>query len=223
MTNRFIWQGIEWIARRSHGEEGPGPNNWSSDNVAVDDEGHLHLRIQQSNGHWTCAEVYTTEKFGFGRYVWSIEGAVDKLDPKIVFGLFTYPTEAEGPDGTNEIDIEWSQWGQTDQRGTNLGYTIYPRTEGGPIVSKQKKLDLEGTYTTSAFTWSPRVVKLESYHGHTTNDAAKFFEYSTPDDFSGACPMAPVPIHMNLWIHQEHISDPSPMNNDAVEVIITQL
>ncbi|CAF1492592.1 unnamed protein product [Adineta ricciae] len=220
MARSFNWQGIEWIARRSNELEGPGPNKWSSNNVTVDDDGHLHLRISQQNGQWTCAEVFTSQKFGFGRYVWSVEGAVDKLDPKLVLGLFTYPTPAEGPDRTNEIDIEWSKWGQTDQNATNLGYTIYPRTEGGPIVSKNKKQGLNGTYTTSAFTWSPNGVKLESYHGHTTKDENKFFEWTTPYGFANACPIAPVPIHMNLWIHQEEIPGMSPLNGEEVEVII---
>ena len=220
MARNFNWKGIEWTARQSSKQEGPGPNNWSPDNVKIDEDGHLHLKIRQLNGRWTCAEVYTPEKFGFGRYVWSIEGEVDKFDPKIVLGLFTYPTPAEGPDRTNEIDIEWSKWGQIDKNATNLAYTIYPRAKGGPIVSKNQKQDLNGTYTTGAFTWSPDGIKLESYHGHTTNDENKFFEWETPDDFAGACPVAPVPVHMNLWIHQEQIPGPAPTNNQEVEVIV---
>jgi hypothetical protein len=79
---------------------------------------------------------------------------------------------------------------------------------------------LNGTYTTSAFTCSSHGIKLESYHGHTTNDKNKFFEWETPDYFADTCPLAPVPLHMNLWIHQKKIPGSAPMNNQEVEVIV---
>ena len=220
MAYNFHWQGIEWTARNSTEQEGPGPNLWSADNVKIDNDGQLHLKITLRNGQWTSAEVYTPHKYGFGRYVGYIEGAVDKFDPKVVFGLFTYPTAEEGPDGTNEIDIEWSKWGETDSDATNLAYTIYPSAEGGPIVSHKKKQDLLGTYTTSSFTWSPQGIKLQTYHGHTTDDRNKFFEWETPSSFADANPLSPVPIHMNLWVHQDKIPGTAPMDNQEVEVII---
>ncbi|CAF4138088.1 unnamed protein product, partial [Rotaria sordida] len=184
MARSFNWQDMEWIARNSENQEGPGPNIWSSNNVQIDENGHLHLKISLSNEQWTCAEVYTPQKYGFGRYVWYVEGAVDKLDQKVVLGLFTYPTRDEGPDGTNEIDIEWSKWGQDDSNAINLSYTVYPRTEGSPSVSAKKKQDLNGTYTTNAFNWSPQGVKFQCYHGHTTDDQNKFFEWETPGSFA---------------------------------------
>jgi hypothetical protein len=50
MARHFDWKGIEWIARHSSGVEGPGPNKWSPDNVTVDEDDRLHLKIRQLNG-----------------------------------------------------------------------------------------------------------------------------------------------------------------------------
>ena len=49
---------------------------------------------------------------GFGRYQFQVIGRIDQLDPNVVLGLFKYPTPDVGPDGTNEIDIEFAQWGR---------------------------------------------------------------------------------------------------------------
>ena len=67
------------------------------------------MKISHVNGRWQCAEVFTVEKLGFGRYQWFVEGGIDKLDPVVVLGFFTYPDETVGPDGTNEIDIEYTR------------------------------------------------------------------------------------------------------------------
>src|ERR1043166_192268 len=48
---------------------GPGPNNWSQNNVWVDASGFLHLKISKdpTTGKWNCAEVSTQQAFGYGK------------------------------------------------------------------------------------------------------------------------------------------------------------
>src|SRR5215467_1835284 len=75
-------------------------------NVSVDASGYLHLKISHNNGVWTSAELFTTDKLGFGTYQWQIDGAIDMLDKNVVVGMFPYgPAAGIGADGTNEIDI----------------------------------------------------------------------------------------------------------------------
>jgi hypothetical protein len=40
---------------------GPGPNYWSSDNLYIDSNDFLHMKIShnQTNNKWTCSEVET--------------------------------------------------------------------------------------------------------------------------------------------------------------------
>ncbi|CAF3385995.1 unnamed protein product [Rotaria socialis] len=103
-----------------------------------------------------------------------------------------------GLDGTNEIDIEWSKCEQTDSDVINLGSIVFPRNKDGLIVSDKKKHYLNGTYTMNTFTWSHQGVKTEYYHGRTTDDQNKFFEWETPHHFADSCPRTPVPIYMNV-------------------------
>ena len=97
-------------------------------NVTIDAKGYLHLRIVHHKGKWTAAEVFTTDRIGFGTYQWVIEGNVYDMDPTTVLGLFTYgPTHHFGGDAENEIDIEFSQWNKTCH-DCNADFTVYPST-----------------------------------------------------------------------------------------------
>lgn len=110
------------------GDGGPGPNHWSSNNVWVDQDGHLHLKITQQNGIWYCAELFTTTSMGFGEYEFYVINRIDLFDPNLVFGLFNYPTPSIGPDKTNEIDIEIARWGNSEYPNGN--FTVFPAVPG---------------------------------------------------------------------------------------------
>lgn len=94
----------------------------------IDTNNHLHLKLQYSEiSGWSCAELYTEEKFGFGTYRWFVDGAIDKFDPNVVLGLFTYG--GCGKDSIDEIDIEMAIWGEIDPAASNLFFTIWPRQQ----------------------------------------------------------------------------------------------
>ena len=126
----IAFSGYNWTIRPS-GRGGPGPNNWDPTNVFVDANGYLHLKITQNKSKWSCAEVYTTVspntntgRLGFGRYQFQTGSRIDTLDPNVVLGLFNYPTSDVGPDGTNEIDIEYARWGNASWPNGN--FTVWP-------------------------------------------------------------------------------------------------
>ena len=98
--------GFTWSVRSGRG--GPGPNQWSENNVWLDSATNLHLKISQRDGKWTCAEVTTRQQLGFGLYEFQIASRLDDFDDNVVLGLFNYPTGDVGPDGTHEIDIEFA-------------------------------------------------------------------------------------------------------------------
>ena len=129
-TIRF--SGYDWKVKFGT-HEGPGPNNWSENNVWVDQNGYLHLKLTQQGDRWYCAEVLTQDRLGFGRYQFWVVGRVDRLDPNVVLGLFNYPTPDVGPDGTNEIDIEFAQWGKPEAPIGN--YTVWPAREGSAALA----------------------------------------------------------------------------------------
>jgi len=115
----IIFSGYEWTVK-SGTHQGPGPNDWDERNVWVDQSGYLHLKLTKHGDRWYCAEVLTKDRLGFGRYQFWVVGRLDRLDPTVVFGLFNYPMSDVGPDGTNEIDIEFAQWGKPKALMGNL-------------------------------------------------------------------------------------------------------
>ncbi|CAF4153154.1 unnamed protein product [Rotaria sordida] len=212
--NTINWAGYQWTVRNAQ-NSGPGPNNWSSNNVWLDNDNNLHLKLSYSSTTgWTCAEVYTNVVFSYGTYRWFIEGAIDKLDPNVVLGLFTY----QGLDGTNEIDIEAARWGQKKARASNLFYTVYPKILGNTQpVSTGTLISLQGTYTTHQFTWTSQKISFQSQHGFQISPNPNiFFSYQTPDSFESSVPNGTAPVHMNLWAFQGK----PPMNGQEVEIII---
>src|SRR5262249_40528238 len=121
----ITWSGRSWKLTSGHmaGVASGDPNN-----INIDADGYLHLRIVQQNGNWTASELFTTENLGFGTYQWIVEGNVYAMNPTTVLGLFTYgPTHHIGTDAEDEIDIEFSQWNKTCH-GCNADFTVYPAT-----------------------------------------------------------------------------------------------
>lgn len=206
--------GYTWTVREGSG--GPGPNHWSASNVWVDGAG-LHLRISQVNGVWSCAEVTLNGKLGFGHYQWQVDGRPDLFDRNIVLGLFNYPPPAIGPDGTNEIDIEFAQWGDAGNPN-RLNWTVYPPKLGPKNMHREIPLALSGSATTHRFAWSSSGVDYLSLHGWQdgTSDNPIGSWNDRPAQPKQHIPQKALPVHMNLWLFDGQ----APVDGQPVEVVI---
>lgn len=206
--------GYTWTVR--DGQGGPGPNAWSADNAWVDEDG-LHLRVSYHDGQWRCAEVTTTQPLGFGRYQFQITGRPDQWDRNVVLGLFNYTTPEIGPDGSNEIDIEFAQWGAADNP-RRLNWTIYPAVAGLPPLHHAVPIVLTGSATTHRFDWTASGVHFQSLHGYQASGLRNLFaEWSqTPADPQLRIPQRPLPVHLNLWLFRGQ----PPSDGQPVEVVI---
>jgi hypothetical protein len=157
LTKEIVFSGITWKVRSGTGN--PGNNKWSdsSESVWVDENGILHLKIRRINGLWYCSEIYSDETVGYGEYRFYVASNVENLDKNIVVGLFTYF------DDENEIDIEFSKWG--NEAETEMGnYATQPATIQGNSLSFE--LGLNGSYSTHRFIWKPNEIDYKSWHGH---------------------------------------------------------
>jgi len=216
------FSGYKWYVKDVTGE-GPGPNNWNPKNVWVDSTGKLHLMISYNSltQKWECSEVWSTTSLGFGKYEWFIDGKIDLLDKNVVFGLFNYPTASIGPDGTNEIDIEYAKWGVD---GSNIGnFSVWPAKfiNNYQDWSASFPVALNGTYTTQRFTWTSGSVSFQSLNGWVTDNSnpisSKIFTPSHTKA-NNYIPQKAEPVHMNLWLFRGN----APSNNAPVEVIISK-
>ena len=209
-SRTITFAGYEWTVKTSAGLKsgtmGPG-NNYFSDsrnNVWVDNNGWLHLKITQKKGNWYCAEVILTKSLGYKKYIFQVTGRVDQFQKNVVGGLFTYLDQT---DNKEEIDIEFSKWNGISEENPAL-FGIQPTDSIGNM--KRFNLNLTGDNTTHVFDWKPGKVDFVSYHGH----------YSTPPDstfiinswsYSGKdVPFNPdSKVHINLWLFNRQVIDPA--------------
>lgn len=210
----ITFSGFDWLVKSSHntitGSMAPGDNYFSDsmENVWVDKNGWLHLKITKKNGKWYCAEVTLTKPLGYKRYIFQVNSRVDLFHPNVVGGLFTY---LDGTDNAEEIDIELSRWG--DNKKANILYAIQPSDSIGNANSF--RLDLNGDASTHQFDWKSGNVVFKSFHGHYTStptdsklivDEWNYSGEYVPADANGK-------VHINLWLFQRQKIDP----NDHLE------
>lgn len=208
------FSGYDWTVK-SGNDLGPGPCNWSESNVWVDADGDLHLKISNADGAWSCAEIESVKRLGFGEYQFWVVGAIDKLDPNVVLGLFDYPTPDVGKDGTNEIDIELARWGHPEW--PNLNYTIWPAQAGLAPGGKTYSFSLNGTFTTQRFTWRRGSILFRSLNGHRNDNQFPIAKWTyAPAQAARHIPQKPLPVHLNLWLFDGH----PPTDGQEVEIVI---
>lgn len=206
------FSGYTWLVKNSVSTRiGPGPNFWTRNNVWVDSNGWLHLRISKNatGKKWLCAEVQCTQSFGYGTYQWQVEGAIDKLDKNVVLGLFNY----SGNDGFDEMDIEFARWGNASY--PNLNYTVWPAQTGFSNYSYTQNFTLTGTYTTQRFTRSSNSVVFKSLGGFY-NDDTNLYATSACTSPSYSISTLAMPVYMNLWLFKGR----APSNGLGEEIVI---
>lgn len=209
----LTFAGHTWTVR-PNSVGGPRNNTWCEDNAFVDSSGYLHLKLTNTGGAWCSAQVESTDRMGYGTYQWQLNSRVDLLDKNVVFGLFQYPTADVGPDGTNEIDIEFTKWGNSLSNGLN--YTVYPAQAGLTETTQNFPISLNGDYTTHRYIWQSQSVHFQSTNGHYDTSPYPIADWTfapfNPQQRIGSQPM---PVYMNLWITAP------PSNNQPVEVVIS--
>jgi hypothetical protein len=207
------FSGYDWYVKDSNGVRvGPGPNRFSDapENVWVDEQGRLHLKITRTKNVYRCAEVVSALSFGYGTYRWYLDSPVDALDPNMVLGLFTWSNTS--PYANGEIDIEFSRWSKAGS--PNSQFVVQPYADPGHRW--RFSLPAGALQTTHSFTWRPMDVFFESLLGHPPEpvDPGLILQqylfqeaWPTPTDENA---------RINLWLYR----GASPAAGAELEVII---
>jgi hypothetical protein len=207
------FSGYDWRIKTNVGRVFPGPNLFSdrAENVWLDAQGRLHLRITNRDGHWYAAEIISERTFGPGAYRFYLDGAVDDLDPSIVFGLFTFGMDPAF--GHREIDIEFSRFGNASSM--NAQYVIQPFNVAGNIRRFQMPAGV--TSSVHGFDWRSDRINFQSWRGS---------QFSPPGDvpiqswtYTQTIPTTlDEKAHINLWL----FNDAPPSNGMEREVIVNR-
>ena len=221
----ITFSGRKWDIKT--GFNGPGPNNFTNhpNDVYVDDNGHLHLSVSQRTVdgvtptlEWLCTEVVSQDTFGYGTYVWTIQGDPVNIDRNIVLGLFTWDNNTFQEQANSEVDIEFAKWGDSEEEFT-LQYGVqpiafgpyYPERVNKPEANNQNWIGV----STHAFTWTDTLITWESWPGNQYGvgdpAASWFFDLNNPARVKNENQNASDPIiipapgnttnaRMNFWL-----------------------
>jgi hypothetical protein len=214
-AQNITWAGHTWkvtsggMAGVAHGDPA---------NVSLDASGYLHLNIVNHKETWTAAEVFTTDRMGFGTYQWVVEGNVYEMDPTTVLGLFTYgPTHHLGSDAENEIDIEFSQWNKTCH-DCNADFTVYPSTGNRKpkgVSAWEDNFHISGeNLTTARMEWSSDHIVFTLMKGvKAIGSVADVIKTETYTSTAINIPQVASPVGINLWCFKQ-----TPATDQAVVI-----
>ncbi len=202
-SNSLRWMGYDW--NMTNGGYA-GVLQASQNNISVDANGYLHLRISKSSDTFTGSELFTRDNFGFGTFQWQIQGSnIYAMDPPVVLGLFPYgPRNGIGVDAENELDIEFSNWNGEDGE-INADFTDYPSTgnklPGGKSAWEDNfKASSSPANTTARIQWSSTSAIFTLMGGlQPIGTTANIIKQETFKGNNVTIPQAAIPVGMNLW------------------------
>lgn len=212
-TRLVFFSGYEWWVKSSTEPVGPGPNIFSDDteNVWVDEDGRLHLRITHENGIYRCAEIVSRDSFGLGQYTFVLDSRVDGIDENVILGLFTWSDDPAHH--YREMDIEFSRWG--DLFAENAQYVVQPwDTPGNRQRFRIRPGDVPSAH---GFNWQSDNVTFSSAYGREAfpqdpNLLIHRWSYSGTDIPASGDEN----VRMNLWLMWGY----APTDSQEVEIVI---
>lgn len=203
--DRVTWSGLTWQVKTSRSPVGPGPNVFAKENVSVDAQGRLHLRIARTAaGGWTTAEIIGPRTHGYGTYAFRVSSPLDDLDPNVVLGFFTWSDRSRY--AHREIDIEFARWGSAADP-TNAQYVVQPWDVAGHQVRFTQPA---GSPTTHAFTWRAGRIDWAS------RDASGAHIASASYAASDVPPSSDERVRLNLWLFEGR----APTDGQPVEIVV---
>lgn len=208
------FSGYRWQVKESFDKHtGPGRNYFSAtrENVWIDENGKLHLKIRYKDDKWYCSEVRMLKSLGYGKYVFYIDHLPQPLDKDVVIGLFMYD-HSDTSNFHKEIDIEFSKWGK--DTAMNSQYVIQPFEE----KAFRFNTDLNRP-TRHEFTVRKKRISFNSRYEHGINPDSISSQYQVwkynPDQ---AYKTSDEKVSINLWLYKA--SEPS--NLKEMEVVISR-
>lgn len=187
MVRQINWSGYLWnVYTDGWGSWGGNHFSDSTNNVWIDANNNLHLKITNVGGIWYCAEVETANTVGPGTFITNL--VTNPLNPPLdkytVMGIFYYKGSQD------EIDIEYARWG--DPNNNNLGmFTVFTdqKSDTGPhfYINEPNTVNKIAWPSNGKIFWETKdssnaLISSRQYTGPwVTSPGGKF--------------------HFNLWLH----------------------
>ena len=208
------FSGYDWWVKTSAGLVGPGPNYFSdsTNNLWLDGQGQLHLRITNRSNQWQCAELVSARTFGYGSYRFQLASPADNINPNTVLGLFTWSDDPAY--AYREIDIECSRWGNAADPN-NAQFVVQPYNLDGHLA--RFLVPAGQTNSTLLFTWETNRVSFQSERGSFAPNPSPANVISNWTYTLAVPPSGDENVRLNLWL----MNGSAPTDNQEVEVVIS--
>jgi hypothetical protein len=202
------FSGYTWYVKVAEWNADPGPCYYSDrpEDVWVDANGRLHMKITYRGYRWYCTEVFSTQPMGHGTYTFTLDSPIDNLDKNVVLGMFTWD-DTSSAYAHREIDFEAARWGLDS--GPNAQYVVQPYATPG---HRHQFYFTEPTgHSIHAFSWTTGRVQFDSY-GADPGTPLESYTYLGSD----VPPAGQGNARINLWLY----GGQPPSNGQAVEIIV---
>lgn len=176
------FSGYTWDVKHATFQMGPGPNFFSRryEDVFVDHNGYLHMRISNQNGIWFASEVITREVLGYGTYIFTLQADLVNIPENTVVGLFTWSNESFFAQANSEVDIEFAKWG--DPEAGTLHYSVQPVNFGPYYPERSHEAEVDNNalvgVSTHLFHWTDTLITWKSYAGDVVDDSKEIASWS---------------------------------------------
>ena len=235
----LYFSGYYWNFKNSNGTQmGPGPNYFAStaQNIWLDADSMLHLRITKNNNTWFCSEIISVKEFGYGTYIFTTASDLTVLNEKTILGLFTWNSYSFQTQANSEVDIEFARWNNAND-SLLLTYSVQPVwfDNPTPYIERSRRPQMQvgklKGHCTHMFRWTPELITWETYEGDNypgTNLLASWSFNNTNlprRKLEGGLVSNPVVIpapedstnvRFNMWL----LNGQAPSNNQEQEIVI---
>ncbi|WP_353063123.1 glycoside hydrolase family 16 protein [Tunturibacter psychrotolerans] len=199
------FSGYDWRVRNAASDRGGEPNSYDPSNVWIDKNGYLHLRMEEHDGVWTCAEVSLTRSLGYGSYIFVVQD-IGHLGPSAALGLYTND-DFRTDDIRSELDIELSRWGIADNK--NAQYVVQPFY----IPENVSRFMAPAGVLTHMLRWESERASFKTVRGSMVGPGSTISEHI----FTSGIPIpAKETAHMGLYSYRHSKSS----SQQPVEVVI---
>jgi hypothetical protein len=200
------FSGYDWRVRAAASDRGGQPNFYDPANAWTDKKGYLHLRMEEHDGTWSCAELTMTRSLGYGSYMFVVQDS-RHLGPSAVVGLYT-ADDLRMDDIRSELDVELSQWGDPSSR--NAQFVVQPFY----VPENVARFTAPGGRMSYMFRWEPGRASFKAIRGAASSaEAAPLSEHVFT---SGVPTPAKETVHIDLYDYHHSKSS----LQQAAEVVI---
>jgi hypothetical protein len=206
-ARQLTFSGYTWEAREAPSNRG-GNNEYRGDNVWVDREGLLHLRITRRENQWYSAEVKLTRSLGYGTYAF-VARDITGLDPASTFSMFTWD-DLGAEQNHRGIDVEIGQWGVAANK--NAQYLIQPYY----VPANVFRFAAPAGRLTHMFRWQPGRVSFSTLRTPATSGGRPAPALASHDFLAGVPAPGGETVRINLYVFRDA---PVPIQRET-EVVL---